>query len=101
VTTATRLAAEPEVPTLAESGVKGYDVALWHGLIAPKGMPKFAVDKMNAEVNQLLKAKDAGEQLQNDGVSPKGGTPEAFRIQIRKEIELWKKTVAATGVKAE
>jgi tripartite-type tricarboxylate transporter receptor subunit TctC len=101
VTTATRLAAEPEVPTLAESGVKGYDVALWHGLIAPKGMPKFAVDRMNAEVNKLLKAKDAGEQLQNDGVSPKGGTPEAFRIQIRKEIELWKKTVAATGVKAE
>src|SRR5260221_1291214 len=101
VTTATRLPAEPEGPALAESGVKGYDVALWHGLIAPKGMPKFAVDKMNAEVNKLLKAKDAGEQLQNDGVSPKGGTPEAFRNQIRKEIELWKKTVAATGVKAE
>ena len=101
VTTATRLPAEPEVPTLAESGVKGYDVPIWHGLIAPKGMPKFAVDKMNAEVNQLLKAKDAGEQLQNDGVSPKGGTPEAFRAQIRKEIELWKKTVAVTGVKAE
>jgi len=101
VTTATRLPAEPEVPTLAESGVKGYDVPIWHGLIAPKGMPKIAVDKMNSEVNKLLKAKDAGEQLQNDGVSPKGGTPEAFRAQIRKEIELWKKTVAATGVKAE
>ena len=101
VTTANRLPAEPNVPTLAESGVKGYDVALWHGLIAPKGMPKVAVDKMNSEVNKLLKNKDTADQLQTDGVAPKGGTPEAFREQIRKEVELWKKTVAATGVKAE
>jgi tripartite-type tricarboxylate transporter receptor subunit TctC len=101
VTTANRLPAEPNVPTLAESGVKGYDVPLWHGLIAPKGMPMVAVDKMNAEVNKLLKSKDTAEQLQTDGVAPKGGTPEAFRDQIRKEVELWKKTVAATGVKAE
>jgi tripartite-type tricarboxylate transporter receptor subunit TctC len=101
VTTANRLPAEPNVPTLAESGVKGYDVALWHGLIAPKGMPKVAVDKMNAEVNKMLKAKETGEQLQTDGVAPKGGTPEAFREQIRKEVELWKKTVKATGVKVE
>jgi tripartite-type tricarboxylate transporter receptor subunit TctC len=101
VTTANRLPAEPNVPTLAESGVKGYDVPVWHGLIAPKGMPKVAVDKMNAEVNKLLKSKDTAEQLQTDGVAPKGGTPEAFRDQIRKEVELWKKTVAATGVKPE
>lgn len=101
VTTANRLPAEPNVPTLAESGVKGYDVPIWHGLIAPKGMPKVAVDKMNAEVNKLLKSKDTAEQLQTDGVSPKGGTPDAFRDQIRKEVELWKKTVAATGVKPE
>jgi tripartite-type tricarboxylate transporter receptor subunit TctC len=101
VTTAYRLATEPNVPTLAESGVKGYDVALWHGLIAPKGMPKVAVDKMNAEVNKMLKAKETAEQLQTDGVEPKGGTPQAFREQIRKEVELWKKTVAATGVKVQ
>jgi tripartite-type tricarboxylate transporter receptor subunit TctC len=101
VTTANRLAAEPNVPTLAESGVKGYDVALWHGLIGPKGMPKVAVDKMNAEVNKLLKSKETADQLQTDGVSPKGGTPAAFREQIRKEVDLWKKTVAATGVKVE
>jgi len=101
VTTANRLPAEPNVPTLAESGVRGYDVPIWHGLIAPKGMPKVAVDKMNAEVNKLLKVKDTSDQLQTDGVAPKGGTPEAFRDQIRKEVDLWKKTVAATGVKAE
>ena len=76
-------------------------MALWHGLIGPKGMPKVAVDKMNAEVNKLLKSKETADQLQTDGVSPKGGTPAAFREQIRKEVDLWKKTVAATGVKVE
>jgi tripartite-type tricarboxylate transporter receptor subunit TctC len=101
VTTANRLPAEPNVPTLAESGVKGYDVALWHGLIGPKGMPRVAVERMNAEVNKALKVKEAAEQLQADGVAPKGGTPQAFREQIRKEVELWKKTVAATGVKVQ
>jgi tripartite-type tricarboxylate transporter receptor subunit TctC len=101
VTTANRLAAEPNVPTLAESGVKGFDVPLWHGLIAPKGMPRAAVDRMNAEVNKLLKAKETAEQLQTDGVSPAGGTPEAFREQIRKEVELWRKAVADIGVKIQ
>jgi tripartite-type tricarboxylate transporter receptor subunit TctC len=101
VTTASRLPAEPDVPTLAESGVKGYDVPVWHGLIGPKGMPKIGVDRINAEVNKLLKVKETEAQLQTDGVAPKGGSPEAFRDQIRKEIDLWKKTVAATGVKAE
>jgi len=101
VTTANRLPAEPNVPTLAESGVKGYDVALWHGLIAPKGIPQAALDKMNGEVNRLLKVKETAAQLQTDGVAPKGGTPQAFREQIRKEVELWKKTVAATGVKVQ
>jgi tripartite-type tricarboxylate transporter receptor subunit TctC len=101
VTTATRLAAEPAIPTLAESGVKGYDVPIWHGLIGPKGMPRAAVERVNAEVNKMLQSKETAELLQGDGVAPKGGTPEAFREQIRAEIELWKKTVAATGVKVQ
>jgi tripartite-type tricarboxylate transporter receptor subunit TctC len=56
---------------------------------------------MNAEVNKLLKGKDTAEQLQTDGVSPAGGTPEAFRNQIRKEVELWRKAVADIGVKVQ
>ena len=101
VTTANRLPAEPDVPTLAEAGVKGYDVPIWHGLIAPKGMPRVAVERMNAEVNKLLKVKEAAEQLQTDGVSPAGGSPERFRDQIRKEVELWRKAVADIGVKIQ
>ena len=70
VTTAQRLAAEPNVPTLAESGVAGYDVPLWHGLIGPKGLPRPVVERINAEVGKILKLRETADQLQTDGVSP-------------------------------
>ena len=101
VTTAKRLAAEPNVPTLAESGVAGYDVPLWHGLIGPKDLPRPVVERINAEVGKILKLRETAEQLQTDGVSPAGGTAEEFRERIQKEIALWRKVVAVTGVKVE
>ena len=101
VTTAKRIAALPEVPTVAESGVPGYDVVLWHGLIGPKGLPRAVVDRINGEVNKSLKLKETAEQLQNDGVAPAGGTPEQFAAQIKKEIDIWRKVAADAGVKAE
>jgi tripartite-type tricarboxylate transporter receptor subunit TctC len=101
VTTASRLAAEPNVPTLAESGVPGYDVPIWHGLIGPKGMPRAAVERVNGEINRMMQAKETVDLLQSDGVSPAGGSPEAFRERIRKEVELWRKAVADTGVKIQ
>ena len=101
VTTSKRIPALPEVPTVAESGVAGYDVILWHGLIGPKGLPRAVVDRINGEVNKSLKLKETAEQLQNDGVAPAGGTPEQFAAQIRKEIGVWKKVAADAGVKAE
>jgi tripartite-type tricarboxylate transporter receptor subunit TctC len=101
VTTPRRLAAEPEIPTVMESGVPGYETTLWHGLIGPKGMPAPVVERINAEVTRVLKLKDAADLLQNDGVSPAGGTPEEFREAIRREIGLWRKVVADAGVKVE
>jgi tripartite-type tricarboxylate transporter receptor subunit TctC len=101
VTTANRLPAEPNVPTLAESGVAGYDVPIWHGLIGPRGMPRAAVERVNSEVNRMLQARETVELLQSDGVSPAGGSPEQFREQIRKEVELWRKAVADIGVKIQ
>jgi len=101
VTTAKRLAAEPDVPALAESGVPGYDVAVFYGLVGPKGLPRPVVDRINTEVNKILKLKETADQLQTDGVSPLGGTPEKFAEQIREDVELWRKVVAATGVKVE
>ena len=101
VTTTKRIPALPDVPTVNESGVKGYDVVLWHGLIGPKGLPRPIVDRINAEASKALKLKETAAQLQNDGVAPAGGSPEQFRAVIQKEIGVWRKVAADAGVKAE
>ncbi len=101
LTTPYRLAAQPDIPTVQESGVPGYQTILWHGLIGPKGLPAPIVERLNAEVARVLKLKEASEQLQNDGVSPAGGTPEGFREAIRREIETWRNVVRDAGVKTE
>ena len=101
VTGAKRLPAEPEVPTIDESGVKGFDVLLWHGLIGPKNLPRPVVERVNAEVNKILKIKETAAQLETDGVAPAGGSDKQFRDQIAKEIALWKGVVAKTGVKVQ
>src|SRR3954469_18970128 len=72
VTSAKRIPALPDVPTVAESGLPGYDVILWHGLIGPKGLPRAIVDRLNAEVTKSLKLKETAEQLKSDGVAPAG-----------------------------
>jgi tripartite-type tricarboxylate transporter receptor subunit TctC len=101
VTTAKRIAALPNVPTVAESGVANYDVTLWHGLIGPKGLPAAIVNKINAAIGRALKLKDSEEQLQNDGVSPAGGSPQQFAATIKRETEMWRKVVAEANIKAE
>ena len=84
-----------------DAGVPGYEATLWHGLIGPKGMPTSIVERINGEVTRVLELKEAASQLQNDGVTPAGGTPESFRAAIRREIELWRKVVRDAGIKAE
>ena len=101
VTTAKRIPALPDVPTVAESGLPGYEVVLWHGLIGPKGLPKAVVDRINSDVNKSLHQKETADKLESDGVAPAGGTPEQFGAQIKKEIGVWKKVAADAGVKAE
>lgn len=101
VTTARRIPAAPEVPTVAEAGVSGYDVVLWHGLVAPKGVPKAIVDKINIAANEALKAPETATLLASDGVSPAGGTPEQFQATIKTDIERWRKVVQQANVKVE
>lgn len=101
VTTATRIPAEPEVPTVAEAGVPGYEATLWHGLIGPKGLPSPIVQRINGELTTVLKLNETGEQLQSDGVSPAGGTPEQFLATIKKEIDVWRQVVRDANVKVE
>ncbi|MCJ0764129.1 tripartite tricarboxylate transporter substrate binding protein [Variovorax terrae] len=101
VTASTRLKVLPEVPTVAESGLPGYDVPHWHALIGPKGMPPAVVAKLNQTVNAFLKQPDADEHLQRDGVSAVGGTPAQLNDRIVREIGRWKKLAAAGNFKVE
>jgi tripartite-type tricarboxylate transporter receptor subunit TctC len=99
VTTPERIAAEPSLPTIAESGVPGYEVINWLAMIGPKGLPRAVVDRLNGETNTILKQKEFGERLEASGVSPGGGTPEQLHEQIRKEIAQWRKVVDRAGIK--
>ncbi|MGZ8211157.1 MAG: Bug family tripartite tricarboxylate transporter substrate binding protein [Burkholderiales bacterium] len=101
VTTASRIGAEPHIPTIAEAGVAGYEVTNWHGLIGPKGLPRAVVERMNAEANKAIRSKEVEERMQGDGVSPAGGAPEALRAQIEKEIPVWKQVVTRAGIRIQ
>ena len=101
VTTMQRLAAQPEIPTVHESGLPNYDVTNWHGLMAPRGTPRPIVDKINADVTRIISQKDMEEKLMSDGVSPSGGSPELFSQILAKEIALWKKVAAQAKVKVD
>src|SRR5436853_3788576 len=74
VTTPQRISALPDLPTVAEAGVPGYEVVLWHGLVAPRGVPSPIVDRLNRDANEVLKAEDMGEVVATDGVGAEGGT---------------------------
>ena len=101
VTTRERIVAEPNIPTIAESGVPGYDVSNWLGLIGPKGLPRAVVERLNSEVGKIIRTKDMEDRLRNDGVSPTGGTPEALFEQIRREIGMWRDAVKAADIKIQ
>ena len=101
VTSAQRIAALPEVPTVAESGYKGYNVTLWYGLIGPKGLPADIVNRINSEVNKVLAQKETPVKLEVDGASVAGGTPAQFQTIVNREIELWRGMVTKLGVKLD
>ncbi len=101
VTSPRRIEAAPEIPTVDESGLKGYEVVLWHGVIAPKGLPKPILDRVNGELNKILRNKDMQDKLSGDGVSAAGGTPEQFAALIKKDIEIWRKVVQKASIKAD
>lgn len=101
VTSATRLPAAPEIPTIAEQGVPGYEVINWQALIGPKGLARPIVDRLNSAITTVLALREIEEKLQADGVAPAGGTPEQLHAQIVKEIAMWRKVVTSAGIKSE
>jgi len=101
VTTPKRIAAAPDVPTVAESGYPSYEVTNWHGLVGPKGLPKDIVARLNKEANEALKSKDAEKVLAGDGLEPAGGSPEEFAVIIKNEVARWSQVVKQAGVRVD
>jgi tripartite-type tricarboxylate transporter receptor subunit TctC len=101
VTSAKRAGAMPDLPTLAEAGVPGYDMSLWIGLFAPAGTPRDIVGKLSAEVARIVKVADVREKLLGMGVDPLGNSPEQVDAWIRKEIARYGPVVKAGNIKAE
>ena len=101
VTTARRSPAVPELPTLAEAGVPGYESSTWHAWFAPGGTARPIVDKLNAELAKAAKAPDVISRLSPDGAQPIGSTPEKLRQFIVMDIARWRKVVKDAGIKLE
>ncbi len=91
----------PDVPTVAEAGVPGYDYVSWLGLVGPAGMPRDLVMRINADTNRLLQTAEVKDRFDKLGTVPVGGTPEEFGAYIRTQVATWHKVVRASGAKVE
>jgi tripartite-type tricarboxylate transporter receptor subunit TctC len=101
VTTARRIPQLPDVPTMQEAGVPGYEASVWLALLAPAGTPKDIVNKLNSEIAKLMNTPDAKKALYDAGVEPTPSTPEAMSDYMVKEMERWGKVVKEIGIKVE
>ena len=101
VTTAKRIPQLPDVPTLQEAGVPGYEASVWLALLAPAGTPRDIVNKLNAEINKLMSAPDTRKALYDAGVEVSPSTPEAMSEYMTQELARWGKVVKDTGIKIE
>ncbi|HEY2185206.1 MAG TPA: tripartite tricarboxylate transporter substrate binding protein [Xanthobacteraceae bacterium] len=98
-TEARRSAAMPELPTMAEAGVPGFEAGLWFGLLAPAGTPSDVVAKLNRAANEALQADEVRKALAQQGIDPVGGTPEEFASYIDGEMQRWAMVAEAAGLK--
>ena len=97
----TRVAALPEVPTVAESGIAGYEAALWVSFVAPAATPATIVARLNREVNEILSSAEGKEALVAQGMEAQPGPPDAVTERIRTDIEKWRAVVTKAGIRAE
>jgi tripartite-type tricarboxylate transporter receptor subunit TctC len=91
----------PQVPTVAESGLPGFEALAWNGVLVPAGTPRAIIDRLNREMNAALGAADVRQKLHAAGLDPVGGTPEAFGRLIRSESEKWASVIKRTGAKID
>jgi tripartite-type tricarboxylate transporter receptor subunit TctC len=101
VTSAKRSTAAPEIPTIAEQGVPGYEAVQWYGLMAPAGTPREIVSKLHKAVVTALKDAAVRERFISSGADPVGNSPEEFAQLVKSEVAKWAKVVKAAGLKPE
>ena len=101
VTSKERAPALPDVPTMAESGLPGFEASSWFGLLAPAGTPQPVVAKLNAEIAKWLASPEAKEKLLAQGANAAGGTPEDFARHIAAETAKWQQVVKESGAKVD
>jgi tripartite-type tricarboxylate transporter receptor subunit TctC len=101
VTSAKRSPSTPELPTVSEAGLKGYEAGTWYGMLVPAGTPKDVISRLHAESVKLLALADVKQRLDATGFESIGTTPEQFGAYIRSEVEKWGKVVRAAGVRVE
>jgi tripartite-type tricarboxylate transporter receptor subunit TctC len=97
----TRSPLMPNVPTVAEMGVPGYEGILWIGIMAPAGTPQPVIDKLAAAAAKAVKQPELAERFKKDGIDAVGGTPSEFAKQIAREIPEWRDVIQSAGIKAE
>jgi tripartite-type tricarboxylate transporter receptor subunit TctC len=91
----------PNVPTISEAGLPGFEVNVWYGLFAPHGTPVKIVDRIAADVSRLLQTPEMRERFASLGVEADGTTPAAFKTYFRSDMQKWQKVVTAAGVSAD
>ena len=101
VTTASRSSFFPELPTMNEAGVKGYEFSTWYGLLVPAGTPKAIVDRLHAETQKALATQLVKDQFTAQGLEAGGSTPQEFGAFLKSEVAKWGKIVKASGATAE
>ena len=101
VTGAKRTPAAPDIPTIAESGVHGYEVTTFYGLSAPAKTPRAIIDRLHSEMVRALSSPEVRDKLQGLGADPVGNTPEQYTAFIQNEIVKWDKVIKAAGIKGE
>jgi tripartite-type tricarboxylate transporter receptor subunit TctC len=93
-----RVAVLPDVPTVAESGIAGYEAALWISLVAPAATPPAITARLNKEVNAVIESAEGRQALEAQGLSPEPGAPEALTARIRTDTEKWRGIIAKSGI---
>jgi tripartite-type tricarboxylate transporter receptor subunit TctC len=101
IAAAKRSPAAPDIPTIAEAGLAGFEVGSWYGLLAPAGTPRDIIVRLHAEVVKAVGSAEVRERFQSFGSEPLGNSPDEFAAQIKNDIAKWAKVAQSAGVRAD